>query len=109
MGFGRDLRQMRLQAGFKLRPFAKKVGISATYLSKIEREEFLPPSAEILINMAKLLNINPDVTCLRAGRVPPWIKDIMISDQAIFCIDAFYKIKSGSYEYEIFQKIGKYQ
>ncbi len=107
MAFGKDLREMRLTRGYKLRQFAKLCGISPTYLSKIEREEFVPPSIEVITKMANLLNIDADVTCLRAGKVPTWIKELFMSEDAIYCVGALIKVKDGSYAHELFQSIGR--
>ncbi len=53
---------------FSLRQFAVKVGISATFLSKVETGEFDPPSAENIIKMAELLDVDADVL---PARSPP--------------------------------------
>lgn len=62
---------------FSLRQFAQRVGISATFLSKVERGEFDPPAAENIIKMALLLGANPDELLALAGRVDPSLNDII--------------------------------
>jgi transcriptional regulator with XRE-family HTH domain len=44
MSFGSLVRQERLAKGLTLREMAKMIGVSPTYLSKFERDEFLPPA-----------------------------------------------------------------
>jgi transcriptional regulator with XRE-family HTH domain len=45
---------------FTLRQFAKAVGVSPTYLSKVEKGNFPPPSEERIISIAKGLGEDPD-------------------------------------------------
>ena len=59
----RELREAKLQEDprrFTLRQFAVAVGISPTFLSKVERGEFDPPAADKIIKMAELLGVNAD-------------------------------------------------
>jgi transcriptional regulator with XRE-family HTH domain len=49
-----EIRRLRLKAGFKLREFARRVGISAAYLSDIEHGRRMP-SDEVLHRMAESL------------------------------------------------------
>ncbi|MDA0984120.1 MAG: helix-turn-helix transcriptional regulator, partial [Proteobacteria bacterium] len=45
--FGAFIRRKREEQGeYGLREIAKKIGISPTYLSKCERDEFPPPSED---------------------------------------------------------------
>ena len=69
--FGEFVRRQRLQLfpPISLRGFAEKVGISATYLSKIERGDFDPPSENTIRIIAKELNINDDELLGMAGKV----------------------------------------
>jgi HTH-type transcriptional regulator, competence development regulator len=81
--FGDRIRQLRRQqnlsdATFSLRKFAQKVGISPTFLSKIECGEFNPPRPEKIIRMAELLDVDPDKLLALAGKVDPSLNDIII-------------------------------
>ena len=62
---------------FSLRQFAEKAGISATFLSKVERGEFDPPAADKIIRMAQLLGYDPDELLAHAGRVDPALDTII--------------------------------
>ena len=75
----RDLREARLKAdpSFTLRQFATSVGISATFLSKVERGEFDPPAADKIKKMADLLGVDADELLALAGRVDPELNDII--------------------------------
>lgn len=52
---GSEIRRLRLKAGFTLRGFAEKVGISAAHQSDIEHNRRLP-SDKVLEKMAHLLS-----------------------------------------------------
>ena len=67
--FGQRVRELRRASNVSLRKFAERVGISATYLSKIEREELPPPAEERVKTIANLLRQDPDELLALAGRV----------------------------------------
>lgn len=67
--FGEFLRRHREQQNITLRKFAGLVGMSPTYLSKVERDEMPPPSEEKIRAISKVLNLDPDELLARAGRV----------------------------------------
>jgi transcriptional regulator with XRE-family HTH domain len=67
--FGATIRDLRLARQISLRKFADQVGISPTYLSKIERDEFPPPGEETVKNFADALGQDPDELLALAGKV----------------------------------------
>jgi len=75
----RDLREAKLKTDpkFTLRQFATAVGISPTYLSKVERGEFDPPKAENIIKMATLLDADADELLSLANKVDPELEAII--------------------------------
>ncbi|MCI0390765.1 MAG: helix-turn-helix domain-containing protein [Acidobacteria bacterium] len=80
--FGQTVRERREEKKkadphFSLRQFAQTVGISATYLSKVETGEFPPPSAEKIKKMAELLDLNADELLALAGKVDPDLPEII--------------------------------
>jgi transcriptional regulator with XRE-family HTH domain len=81
--FGKRIRELReekrkLNPAFSLRRFAQEIGVSATYLSKVETGEALPPKAEKIIKIAILLEINADELLALAGKVDPVLPEIII-------------------------------
>ena len=56
--FGEFIREKRLQKGYKLKTFAKLVGISAVYESYIENGKRPAPARLILESMAKVLELS---------------------------------------------------
>ena len=68
-GFGARVRRLREAREIGLRPFARMIGVSATYLSKIERDELPPPAEARVKEIARLLDQDPDELLALAGRV----------------------------------------
>ena len=75
--FGAFIRRKREEKELGLREMAKKIGISPTYLSKCERDEFPPPSEDRVREIAKILGCDVDDLLARAGRVSSDISDII--------------------------------
>ena len=75
--FGAFIRRKREGKDLGLREMAKKIGISPTYLSKCERDEFPPPSEDRVREIAKILGCDVDDLLARAGRVSSDISDII--------------------------------
>ena len=75
--FGAFVRRKREEKDLGLREMAKKIGISPTYLSKCERDEFPPPSEDRVREIAKILGCDVDDLLARAGRVSSDISDII--------------------------------
>ena len=63
VAYGKKVRAKRESMQISLRDFAKKIEISPTYLSKIERGEFPPPTEDRIVFIAE---------CLDAGSI--WAK-----------------------------------
>jgi len=91
--FGKELRELREETGVSLRAFAEKMGVSPTYISKIERGEFNPPAAKVIAKIAIELGKDPDLMALRAGKTPEWILT-MLRENPKSCIDALRGIAS---------------
>jgi transcriptional regulator with XRE-family HTH domain len=80
MDFGNLIKQLREEKSLNQRQFAEMLKITPTYLSKIERGEFAPPSEEIIKNMAKLLNYNSDKLLAYADKIDSELENIIKSD-----------------------------
>ncbi|OHB45939.1 MAG: hypothetical protein A2Y13_05295 [Planctomycetes bacterium GWC2_45_44] len=76
----RDLREAKKIAApkFSLRQFAQAAGISATYLSKVETGDFVPPAPETIKKMAALLDTDADELLAIAGKVDPDLSKIIM-------------------------------
>lgn len=80
--FGRRVRELRearkaTDPEFSLRRFALAVGISATFMSKVENGEFDPPAVDKIKRMATLLEVDPDELLALAGKVDPDLPEII--------------------------------
>jgi transcriptional regulator with XRE-family HTH domain len=75
--FGAFIRREREGKEIGLREMAKKVGVSPTYMSKVERDEFPPPAEDKVRAIAEILGCDVDDLLARAGRVSSDITDII--------------------------------
>ena len=70
MTFGQRLRELRKSKGITQRALADKVGISFTYLSKIETGAMQPPRGKTIIALANELDTDSDELFGLAKKVP---------------------------------------
>ena len=68
--FGTTVRRLREEKKLGLRKLAQMVGMSPVYLSKVERDEFNPPSEEKIKAIAEFLGLDADELLALAGRLP---------------------------------------
>lgn len=70
--FGQTIKELRLEnTDYSIRQFARKLDVSAPYISDIERDRRNPPKAEIISKMAELLNVNSSDLLALADKTPP--------------------------------------
>jgi transcriptional regulator with XRE-family HTH domain len=67
--FGEFVRREREAKEIGLREMAKMIGVSPTYLSKVERDEFAPPAEDKVKAIARVIGCDVDELLARAGRV----------------------------------------
>jgi transcriptional regulator with XRE-family HTH domain len=75
--FGATVRRLREEKKIGLRKFAQMVGMSPTYLSKVERDEFAPPAEDKVRAIADALGQDADELLALAGRVSAELADII--------------------------------
>jgi len=75
--FGAFVRREREGKEIGLREMAKLIGVSPTYLSKVERDEFAPPAEDKVRAIAAIIGCDVDDLLARAGRVSTDITDII--------------------------------
>ena len=75
--FGAFIRSIREEREFGLREMAKKIGVSPTYLSKVERDEFPPPAEDKVRKIAEIFAIDVDELMALAGKVSTDLSDII--------------------------------
>ncbi|MDX1469261.1 MAG: helix-turn-helix transcriptional regulator [Acidimicrobiia bacterium] len=84
---GKFIRQQRERANMSLRRLAEKAGISNPYLSQIERG-IRRPSADILKNLSRALEISANTLYKRAGLIdedlpPASVHEAIESDERL--------------------------
>ena len=92
MTFGTRIRELRQSQDLTLRDLAEKVGVTFTYVSKIENGklsfgEF--PSNDLILKLARALGGDPDELLLLAEKIPDAIRQRVLQRP-----DAFRKIAS---------------
>src|SRR5215469_13944936 len=75
--FGAFVRRQREEREIGLREMAKIIGVSPTYLSKVERDEFPPPAEDKVKTIAKIIECDADELLARANRVSSDITEII--------------------------------
>lgn len=75
--FGPLVRRERKAREIGLRDMAKMIGVSPTYLSKIERGEFSAPSEDKVKAIAKIIGRDADELLALAGRVASDLTEII--------------------------------
>ena len=77
MSFGALVRRKREAKEIGLREMAKMIGVSPTYLSKVERDEFPPPAEDKVKAIAKIIECDSDDLLALAGRVASDFSEII--------------------------------
>lgn len=71
MPFGDFIRQKREEADIPLNDFARRIGISPAYWSRIERNMEKPPKDDLITKAAQELDLDLDEVFVQANRLPP--------------------------------------
>ncbi|MBA2732389.1 MAG: helix-turn-helix transcriptional regulator [Acidobacteria bacterium] len=83
MSFGKRLRQLRLERKINQRVLATQVGVDFTYLSKIENGRMPPPSEDVIVKLAKVLETNADELLRLAQKVPQDLQSVINRSSAL--------------------------
>jgi transcriptional regulator with XRE-family HTH domain len=76
MDFGDILRQLRTEKGVGIKRLAPDLGVTYSYLSKLENNE-VNPSEEFVMRVAQYFRYDGDELLLSAGKVPREILEIL--------------------------------
>ena len=82
--FGDYIRNTRLALKIGLREFALLIGISATYISKMENGDYAPPSEERIVKMAEILKLNKDSLLAMAGKISSDLQEMITSEPELY-------------------------
>jgi HTH-type transcriptional regulator, competence development regulator len=80
----RRLERARKEPGFSVRQMARKLGVAACYVSKIELGQVGPPSEETTRRLAALLDEDPDVLLALAGKVSSDLQTVIRKRPRLF-------------------------
>ena len=75
--FGAFIRRERKAREIGLREMAKMIGVSPTYLSKVERDEIAPPTERNVRLIAQIIGCNADELLAMANRMPSELAKII--------------------------------
>lgn len=83
--FGAQLRATREAAELTLRECARRARVSPAYLSRLESGQMpTPPSEDVLVQLAEVLDVSPLAMCHQAGRLPRALEAQLLADEAWF-------------------------
>jgi transcriptional regulator with XRE-family HTH domain len=85
--FGQRVKELRRAKGLGQRALAAIVGVSFTYISRVETEslDFGPyPSEELILKLAKALGADPDELLLLAKKIPEPIRQRVLEKPNVF-------------------------
>jgi HTH-type transcriptional regulator, competence development regulator len=69
---------------FSVRQLAARIGVEPSYLSKVERGEFAPPSEGKIVLLARELGEDPDVLLAMAGKLSTDLQEIILRRPKLF-------------------------
>ncbi len=75
--FSAFIRRQRETREISLREMARMIGVSPTYLSKVERDQIPPPTEAKVKAIARIIECDADELLARAGRVSSDVSDII--------------------------------
>ena len=75
MAFGAFIRSEREKKEIQMNDFARQLGISPAYWSRIERDIEKPPKDELIRKAAELLGIAADDAFVEASQLPPDMRE----------------------------------
>ncbi|WP_345874833.1 helix-turn-helix transcriptional regulator [Shewanella algae] len=104
--FGETLRELRAAHNLGLRETANKVGISPTYLSRIERGKERPPKPELIKALATLLAADPDVLFRLSSSTDPEIVDYLHTEPELMNLIRF--IRDSNFTISDLQKLSNF-
>jgi transcriptional regulator with XRE-family HTH domain len=93
--FGTKLRALRNKKGMTLRELAAAIGVSFTYLSKIENSKVeYTPAPDTIRALAKALDVDPLEMLKLADKLPPELDDLVVGTRARKFLDRAREIAS---------------
>jgi transcriptional regulator with XRE-family HTH domain len=82
--FGEIVREARLKMNMTLRKFASEIGLSPTFVSKMEVGEYMPPKEENIIKIADFLGLDKDELLAKASKVSSDIQNKILEAPKLY-------------------------
>ena len=79
--FGEYLRQLRKDKRITQRELADKINVDFSYISKIETGALQPPSEDIIIRIANILEVDVEQMIILAKKIPTSYKEFIVEDE----------------------------
>ncbi|NVL89786.1 MAG: helix-turn-helix transcriptional regulator [Desulfobacterales bacterium] len=79
--FGNALRECRRAAKLSQRELANRIGLDFSYISKIENGRLPPPSADTIVEICRVLEIEPEELLALTGKIPSKVREIVSSSK----------------------------
>jgi transcriptional regulator with XRE-family HTH domain len=87
MRFGKRVRELRNARNLSQRAFGQLIGVSHTYVSKIENEKLDfgdYPSEELILKIAAVLDADEDELLILAKKIPEHIRQRVLDRPEVF-------------------------
>jgi transcriptional regulator with XRE-family HTH domain len=86
---------------YSARELALKIGVAPSYITRVLGGERNPPSSEIIEDISKVLNINPDRLLMEAGRLPVFLRSTgALTDDDLAALRKSYERIRQRHEHE---------
>lgn len=103
MSLGSIIRKERLNKKISIKEFAQKIRVSDAFISRLERDDVMPPKEEKMILIAKILDLDVDHLYALAKRTPKTITNsIAKNPKYISFFRTIDKLDNNAFE-EVFQ------
>lgn len=76
MSLADTIKKLRLKKGISIKKMGPDLGLSYTYLSKLENSKSIP-SHEVIEKLAKYFNYSSDELIIAAGKIPKDVENII--------------------------------
>ena len=103
--FGKTLRDLRLKAEVGLRELARQINKSPGYLSDVELDNVSPPSEEVILKIAAVLNVDKKRLLMAASKMDPELSNYIAHEPE--AADFLRMAKDKRFESEDWQKLLK--
>ncbi len=80
MKFGKIIQERRLEKKFSLAYMAEECGVSATYISALEKGTTESYAEGLIYKIAEVLDLDGDELIIAKGKCPRWIQEFVINN-----------------------------